>query len=154
MWYIRNGFMWRGHRAIGTIMGLFIKERIISWKLFRSRSASWLGLFFFRMRRLGSVAKPLQPAHCVGVWVFEVQIVGWEKGGALVDDVMGGLFLGSPWAGCWWAQTPALHIGVESANIGFVIWTMCVHKHCKRVAVGYAQLQADYEQTLLSLAHF
>ena len=41
------------------------------------------------MRRLGSVAKPLQPAHCVGVWVFEVQIVGWGKGGALVDDVMG-----------------------------------------------------------------
>ena len=33
------------------------------------------------MRRLGSVAKPLQPAHCVGVWVFEVLIVGWEKGG-------------------------------------------------------------------------
>ena len=30
-----------------------------------------------------------QPAHCVGVWVFEVQIVGWGKGGALVDDVMG-----------------------------------------------------------------
>ena len=57
-------------------------------------------IFFFRMRRLGSVAKPLQPAHCVGVWVFEVQIVGWGKGGALVDDVMGGLFLGSAWAGC------------------------------------------------------
>ena len=52
------------------------------------------------LRRLCSVAKPLQPAHCVRVWVFEVQIVGWGKGGALVDDVMGGLFLGSAWAGC------------------------------------------------------
>ena len=72
--------------------------------------------FFFRMRRLGSVAKPLQPAHCVGVWVFEVQIVGWGEGRALVDDVMGGLFLGSAWAGCWWAQTPAVHIGVNTKS--------------------------------------
>ena len=33
------------------------------------------------MRGLGSVAKPLQPAHCVGVWVFEVQIVRWGTRG-------------------------------------------------------------------------
>ena len=34
---------------------------------------------------------------------------------------MGGLFLGSAWAGCWWAQTPAVHIGVDSVSSRFSV---------------------------------
>ena len=46
------------------------------------------------MRLLGDVAKPLQPAYCVRAQIIGVHVIGWGKGGTLMDDVLDGLFLG------------------------------------------------------------
>ena len=56
-------------------------------------------IFFFRVRQLGDLAQPLQPALCIGIQVIQVKVFGWGEGGALVYEVVGGLFLGSAWAG-------------------------------------------------------
>ena len=55
--------------------------------------------FFLRVRQLGGLAQPLQPALYIGTQVIQVKVVGWGEGGALVYEVVGGLFLGSAWAG-------------------------------------------------------
>ena len=46
------------------------------------------------MRQLGDVAQQLQPAYCVRAQIIVVHVIGWDKGGTLMDDVVDGLFLG------------------------------------------------------------